>query len=210
MSSSKKYSNGFWKVYVHINKTNGKRYVGITSQKVEYRWNYGKGYGHSPHFSAAINKYGWDNFDHIVLFDNLSKEEAKEKETELISEWKTQDRKYGYNTTSGGDGLIGYTPSKELRELWSKIRTGTKHSEETKKRMSESSAFRRPEVIQKCAEKKYKKVSAYTLDDKLIDTFISITNAAKQLGLSDGIRRHISDCCRGTRNTAGGYKWKYA
>lgn len=84
MSSSKNYSNGYWKVYVHINMSNNKKYVGITSQKVEYRWNYGKSYSSNKYFTSAINKYGWDGFEHIVLFDGLTKEEAQSKEIELI------------------------------------------------------------------------------------------------------------------------------
>lgn len=33
-----------WTVYVHINKVNGKRYVGITSLDVNDRWRNGDGY----------------------------------------------------------------------------------------------------------------------------------------------------------------------
>ena len=33
-----------WTVYMHTNKINNKVYVGITSQKVQNRWNNGKGY----------------------------------------------------------------------------------------------------------------------------------------------------------------------
>ena len=33
-----------YKVYVHINKVNGKRYYGVTCQKVNRRWKNGKGY----------------------------------------------------------------------------------------------------------------------------------------------------------------------
>ena len=210
MGSSMKYSNGYWKVYVHINKSNGKRYVGITSQKVEYRWNYGKAYKHNPHFYAAINKYGWDGFEHIVLYDFLTADEAKDIERELISKWKTQDRKYGYNATAGGDGLYGYVPSDKLRQLWSKIRTGTKRSDETKKRMAASTAFLRPDVMKKSAEAKYKKVSAFTLDGEFIKTFDSITGAAVELRLPQSGRSHISDCCLGKRKSCGGYKWAYA
>lgn len=45
-----------WIVYVHINKLNGKRYVGITSKhKPEYRWNNGRGYRENPH-SILLSK----------------------------------------------------------------------------------------------------------------------------------------------------------
>ena len=197
-------------MYVHINKTNNKKYVGITSQKVEYRWNHGNGYAQNPYFSAAINKYGWDGFWHIVLFDHLCEEDAKDKEVALIAKWHTTDRLYGYNATAGGDGLTGFVPSDSLRKLWSEIRTGTKRSEATKQRMSASSAFRRKEVIQKCAEAKYKKVSAYTLDGRYVNTFDSMLQARDTLNLTDSQRKHICDCCIGKRVSTGGYKWEYA
>lgn len=210
MSSSKRYSNGFWKVYVHINKTNGKRYVGITSQKVEYRWNYGNGYKQNPHFNAAIMKYGWDGFDHIVLFDNLTEQEAKGKEVKLIAKWNTLDREYGYNATAGGDGLCGYVPSEELRQRWSEMRTGTKRSDETKRRMSASTVLTRADVMQKSAEAKYKPVSAMLLDGTLVGTFESIIDAVSKLSLPNSQRSHISDCCKGKRKSCGGYRWQYA
>ena len=51
-------------VYVHTNKINGKRYVGVTSQEPEKRWNEGKGYTpRQPHMYNAIQKWGWDNFE---------------------------------------------------------------------------------------------------------------------------------------------------
>ena len=55
-----------YKVYVHISP-NGKRYYGITKQEIEKRWRNGKGYSNNDHFTNAINYYGWDNFDHIVI-----------------------------------------------------------------------------------------------------------------------------------------------
>ena len=65
-------------VYMHKNKLNNKVYIGITGQKPELRWNEGKGYKYNSHFYAAINKYGWyEGFEHIILYDNLTKEEAE-------------------------------------------------------------------------------------------------------------------------------------
>ena len=111
--------NRNYKVYVHINKVNGKRYYGITCQKVERRWQNGKAYKDNKHFTRAINKYGWDNFEHIVLFDNLTKAEAELMEKFYIALYDTINQYKGYNISLGGD-------------------TGIKHSEETKKKLSES------------------------------------------------------------------------
>ena len=90
-------------VYKHTNLKNGKIYVGITQQKAEKRWERGHGYQRQPHFRDAIKKYGWDNFKHEILFENLSKEEAIEKEIELIRQYNSNNRKYGYNILSGGE-----------------------------------------------------------------------------------------------------------
>lgn len=71
-------------VYQHKNKINGKIYIGITMQKPEVRWGKnGNNYKSSPHFYSAIQKYGWDNFEHNILFTGLTKEEACLKEQEL-------------------------------------------------------------------------------------------------------------------------------
>lgn len=86
-------------VYVHINKTNGKIYIGKT-QNVKKRW-HPEGYKGCPYFYKAILKYGWDGFDHIVLIDNLSEEEATIVESELIKKYKTTNQKIGYNIELG-------------------------------------------------------------------------------------------------------------
>ena len=90
-------------VYTHINKINHKRYIGITSQTLAQRSKNGEGYKTSSHFYHAIQKYGWDNFEHQILYTGLTKEEACKKEVELIKEFNTMDAKYGYNLTTGGE-----------------------------------------------------------------------------------------------------------
>ena len=75
-------------------------YVGITSIKPEDRW--GKGYTKNQKIYKAIQKYGWDKFDHRVLVDHLTQEEAEIIEQNLISDLMTQDDRYGYNIANGG------------------------------------------------------------------------------------------------------------
>ena len=67
-----------WYVYKHTSPSN-KVYIGITSQKPIYRWRNGLGYNTQQYFWRAIQKYGWENFTHEVLFEGLSIEDAKTK-----------------------------------------------------------------------------------------------------------------------------------
>lgn len=85
---------------MHINKINGKRYIGQT-YNIKERWKCkGKNYFASIKFFNAIKKYGWDNFDHIIIKDKLYREEADELEKELIKKYDTINN--GYNLKEGG------------------------------------------------------------------------------------------------------------
>lgn len=90
-------------VYLHISPS-WKYYVGITSAKnVKNRWGKnGNGYK-AQYFKRAIDKYGWDKFIHIIVKDNLSKKDATNIEKLLIEQLKSNEAKYGYNISSGGD-----------------------------------------------------------------------------------------------------------
>lgn len=91
--SEKKYC-----VYIHTNKTNQKKYVGMTSLKPQIRWgNNGSGYKAQERFYTDILQYGWDGFEHEVIYSDLSKSEAQEKEIELIKQHITYDTEHGYN-----------------------------------------------------------------------------------------------------------------
>lgn len=111
-----------WCVYVYISPSI-KYYVGITCQKVNERWRNGKGYKGSPYFYHAIQKYGWDNFQHEIIASNLTEEEAKNFEKLLIKKLKSNDAKYGYNITEGGDGSCGLYPSEETKQRMRDIKS---------------------------------------------------------------------------------------
>lgn len=113
-------------VYMHKNKINGKVYIGITSQKPEVRWNNGIGY-RKTYFHNAIKKYGWDNFEHIILFSNLTRSEAIEKEIDLIQIFNSTNQEYGYNIATGGEINCGYHLSEEKKKHLSEINKGENH-----------------------------------------------------------------------------------
>lgn len=153
-------------VYMHENMLNGKVYIGQTCKTLNQRsGSNGKNYKNSTHFWNAIQKYGWDNFKHFVLFEGLTGEEANFIERKLIQCYKSNNSEFGYNMDIGGsnghrhseetkqklrEGKLGtLNPnygkklSKDIREKMSKSRTGEKHhfygkhhSEETKLKIS--------------------------------------------------------------------------
>ena len=101
--------NKLYCVYIHI-LPNNKIYIGITSNIPKKRWGKnGYGYRNNILFKRAIDKYGWENIKHEILYDNLSEQEAKDKEVELIALYKSNNPKYGYNISMGGDyTTLGY------------------------------------------------------------------------------------------------------
>ena len=111
---SKKINENNYTVYMHISPS-GKRYIGITSVSPKKRWQNGFGYKGQV-FYKAIEKYGWDNIEHIIIETNLSQDEACRLEIDLIKQYKTTDSNYGYNVSLGGDKTtLGYHHTNETK-----------------------------------------------------------------------------------------------
>ena len=91
-----------YSVYIHINKINNMKYIGCTGINPIKRWGYGSGYSNGQEkFYNAIKEFGWNNFEHIVIKDGLSKKEAWDLEEHLILELDTINN--GYNAAYGGE-----------------------------------------------------------------------------------------------------------
>ena len=127
---TKENNENNYSVYVHTSPS-GKMYVGITKQKPEYRWGRNGIKYKTQVFYRAIEKYGWDNIDHEIIAEHLTKEEAENFEIKLIDKLHTTDPKYGYNITTGGEGGNGLYGEKNGRY-------GKPVSEETKKKIRET------------------------------------------------------------------------
>ena len=208
-------------VYCHRNKINGKRYICQTKygDNPELRWGKdGKGYRNN-HFWSSIQKYGWDNFEHIILAKDLSKEQANKLEIYYISLYNSTDRKYGYNHTNGGEGGNTYIckSEKEIVIIRSKIsiansgkipwNKGKITPEETRKKIS--NANKGKEVSLETREKLSKASTGRKLS---IDTKQKISNANKGntycLGriLSESTKQKISETRKGHKCMNNGKK----
>lgn len=114
-----------WCVYMHVNKINQKKYIGVTCD-IQHRFGKdGSGYLHQkdgkynqPYFARAILKYGWDNFDHVIIEQNLTKEEAEIQEKDLIQQYRATNPQYGYNIREGGyNGKLSEETKEKLRNV---------------------------------------------------------------------------------------------
>jgi len=95
-----------YSLYIHFNKINHKKYIGITSLSVVQRWHTdGSGYKNQRLFYRAISKYGWNNFEHVVIFNKLSPEKAYELEQLFIDALNTNRKDCGYNISRGGENI---------------------------------------------------------------------------------------------------------
>lgn len=128
-------------VYKHTSP-NGKCYIGMTKQLPEKRWQNGLGYRTQTRFYRAIKKYGWDNFTHEILAQNLTLTQAEELEKQMILKYKSFDKNHGYNIERGGNCQKGF--SKESLEKMKK----TMESREYKEKILATNAkrWRSPEA----------------------------------------------------------------
>lgn len=219
---------GNYSVYKHT-CPNNKVYIGITCRNPEYRWNNGKGYKNNKHFYSAIQKYGWENIKHEILYKELEEREAYKKEIELIKKHQSNNRKYGYNNSTGGEkSMAGCTAwnkgthitnsgsfkkghklsEKSLEKIKNAIK-GRKLTEETKKKMSEAQKGEKcywygkqlPEYMKEKIRQGHNK-KVICIETNII--YESIKIAEQELGL-----KHIGDCCRGKQKQCGCLHFKF-
>ena len=198
-------------IYMHKNKINNKMYIGQTCQNPpSKRWkpcNY-KG---SSRFYNAILKYGWINFEHIILKECSSLQEANQQERNFISQYQTTNPEFGYNIMPGGSNKeiplqVREKMSKNHRNVKGKNNYfygkhfkgkehpfyGQHHSNETKQKLKESLLNKNGKAVKRIEENKI---------------FPSAREAARYYNMKTS--SHISACCNGKRQTANKFHWEY-
>ena len=133
-------------IYKCINTSNNKCYIGFDSnwprRKTEHKSRSKKITNYKLY--NAINKYGWDNFEWVVIYQSTDRDfTLKNMECYFINAYDSFNN--GYNMTLGGEGTFGNKPwlgrkhTKETIEKISNTKTGiagTKHTKEYKDKMS--------------------------------------------------------------------------
>lgn len=196
----------------------GKQYIGQTINESQRKYAHKSGTSKTQtKFGKAIRKYGWENFHYEVLFKINSNDKEKIRivlnvmEKYLINKYDSFHN--GYNLNDGGEGNIGYKHTDEIKELLktTNLKTeaqrkkigdamrGIPKSDAHKKRLSESNTTKR-------------KVDQFDLEGNFINTFDSLTDAAKALNQTSTVKtvmNKLSECCLEKRRTAYKYVWKY-
>lgn len=111
-------------VYQAINAINGKRYIGMTTKGLPRRRRGHLSQSKSdrrplPYFGRAIRKYGLENFHFSILEVCDDRDHAYEREKHLVEFLRPE-----YNTAEGGRGSRGFTHSEETKRKWSESRRG--------------------------------------------------------------------------------------
>lgn len=119
-------------VYLITNIINNKQYVGYTKFSAKTRLNH-----HIKSAKAnsdlllhrAMRKHGFDKFKTEVLENNISDENVENREIFWIAKLDTfvGINSNGYNMTRGGDGLIGYHHTSEVKQKISNSLLGEKN-----------------------------------------------------------------------------------
>lgn len=197
---TKRKQNNNFIVYIHIRPdTNEPFYVGKGIPKRDK-----SKYGRNQHWHNVVNK-NKGIFEPKILFEGLTEDEALLKEREIELELRNK----GYILANIAEcGVKAGT-------------TGMKHSEESKRKISEGlkghiSPNKGKKMSKESCEKKSKSMMGvmnkpilqYDLQDNFIKEWSSISEAYSSLNkkITNGC---INLACKGKIKTAFGYKWKY-
>lgn len=213
---------------MHKNKVNGKVYIGQTYTSLKQRFGNGRYYSGCPIFYKAIKKYGWNNFEHILLeFDLKSQEAANAKEKYYIKKYKSTDVKYGYNISNGGkdgDNNLGvkvyqYDLNGYYIAEFSSIADAMRKFNISNGKITDCCKSKRKSVggymwsynkfnkIDACKRNTNSKiVYQYSITGEFIKKYDTATSAASNL---DGDSCNIVSCCNNNQSTAYGYRWSY-
>ena len=104
-------------IYCFYNTINGKVYIG-QANNIGWRIQcHLANLDDGLYFHNALKKYGYDNFKLYLLerFLYINKDEQNKSEIYFVSKFKSDNPKFGYNLTRGGEGHLGIPLTEEVK-----------------------------------------------------------------------------------------------
>ena len=211
-------------VYKVTNGENGNVYVGATRKSIDERKkdHIIKANSNSLNkFHSAINTYGEESFKWEQIDTAINNDELAQKEKEYILKYNSKEE--GYNSDEGGgiqktvyqyDIITG-----KLLNKYSNLTDAGNVINLTKQHLSNvclgvNKAFRGyywsyeyKEPFASDVDNRKKKVSKYSLEGILIETYKSIAEASKITRIN---KTSIAKVCRGERKSSGNFLWKFS
>lgn len=202
-------------IYLHRNKINNKCYVGQTCQKPEDRWGKnGERYSQQLYFYRAIQKYGWDNFEHIILEKDIPAEFADERECFWAGYYHALAPE-GYTLQTGK--LHHKNISLEYTQTRSEASLKKWEDSEYQKKISNAKKEMWKNASPECKEKMLANLDRSGAGGKArskrvecIETHMIYASTREAERLTGINHANISSACNGKRQkTAGKYHWRY-
>lgn len=114
-------------IYKALNVELNKSYIGQTTQilnkrKIQHESLIGND---NNYFHNALGKYGVENFKWVILEECQSQDELDYLETYYIKKFKTNNKEFGYNSTTGGERPHLNEKSKNKMSIKAKLRSDT-------------------------------------------------------------------------------------
>ena len=166
-------------------------------------------------FYKAIQKYGWDNIKHEIVYKYLTQKEAEEREQYLIYAFNSTDKRYGYNIASGGysvNNFLGKHHNKETKRKISNSNKGNKYclgrevKQETREKLRQANLGKHHSDITKNKMSTNRKRSKNSHAKKVIclntnKVFGCIKDAAEWANLKNSTS--VIQCCKKDKLSAG-------
>jgi hypothetical protein len=201
-------------VYKHTSPSN-KVYIGITKNNPVVRWANGNGNKENKSFYLDILTYGWDNFEHEILYSGLDKRTCDITERTLIKSYNSTNPIYGYNRSLGR--LHSKTSIEKMKESQkNRWKNKNKYLDYRQKQINKINKFNDIDctvtninnLLRNTSKTDNKKISnqkkVYCIElNKMFNSIYEASELTK-IGYNSIIR-----CASGKQATAGKLRWLY-
>ena len=210
-------------IYKVTNQATNENYIGATTKSIEERKidHFQKSETNNCYkFQNAISTYGKDAFIWEQIDTASSIDELANKEIHYIEKFEANSK--GYNSDKGGGfkkTIYKYNLDGSLNSTYESLRDAGASINASKQDISRACwsvnhtlcgflwSYNYVEPFMPETDNRKKEVLQYNLNGNLLARYVSASEASRKTGVS---KTCITRCCRGERESSGGFIWKYS